>query len=157
MAVSFLAGMGGNLLSIPLSTQLNQRYTLVAGLASALQSVALLAMAGLHQVIGFAAGFWGYYLGNGLNSSPHETLVNHEIPAARRSAMLSVQSLASYVGGLAGSVLLGALAEYRTVSVAWGLAAIVSMVSLLLYARVSRKQARAERTHDETAPILDGR
>jgi MFS family permease len=156
MAISFLAGMGGNLFSIPLSKRLNQRYTFVAGLAAGLQSMTLLVMALAQQVVGFAIGFWGYYLGNGLNSSPHETLVNVEMPAERRSAMLSVQSLASYVGGLAGSILLGAISEFRSVAVAWVLAAIISMVSLLLYARVARQQPRVERTHDESISVLDG-
>ena len=157
MAISFLAGMGGNLISIPLSKRLSQRYAVVAGLAAGIQSIALLVMAIAQHVIGFASGFWSYYLGNGIINSPHETLVNHEIPAARRSAMLSVQSLAGYVGGLVGSILLGAIAEYRSVSLAWGLAAIVSVVSLLLYVRVTRSQSRLEQAHDESAPLFDGR
>lgn len=157
MAISFLAGVGGNLLSIPASKRLNHRYTLVAALARGLQSIALLAMALLQQFIGFAGGFWAYYLGNGLNSSPHETLVNQEIPAERRSAMLSLQSLASYIGGFLGSILLGAIAEASSVSTAWITAAVVSMVSLILYARVARQQPRAEHSHDESIPVHDGR
>ncbi len=156
MAVSFLAGVGGNLLSIPLSKRLNHRYAIVAGLAALLQSVALLLMALLRQTIGFAAGFWSFYLGSGLLGSPHETLVNQEIPAERRSSMLSVQSLASYIGGFLGGILLGAIAEFGTISAAWFLAAVVSMVSLLLYARVARKQPRGGRNDDEI-PLLDGR
>jgi MFS family permease len=157
MAISFLAGVGGNLISIPASKHLNHRYAVVAALARSVQSIGLLAMALLQPIIGFASGFWAFYLGNGLNSSPHETLVNQEIPAERRSAMLSLQSLASYIGGFLGSILLGAVAEVFTISAAWILAAVVSMVSLVLYARVTQQQPRSEESHDEKSPILDGR
>jgi DHA1 family quinolone resistance protein-like MFS transporter len=149
MAISFLAGMGGNIISIPLSKRLNHRYALVAGLARALQSIALLAMALLQPVIAFAGSFWAFYLGNALNSSPHETLVNREIPAGRRSAMLSTQSLAVYIGSFLGSIILGTIAERSTISNAWILAAVVSMVSLVLYARVARRQPCAETNHDQ--------
>ena len=153
MAISFLAGVGGNMLSIPLSKRLNHHYALVAGLARALQSVALLAMALLQPVFAFAGGFWAFYGGNALNSSPHATLVNREIPASRRSAMLSTQSLASYAGSFLGSVLLGAIAENSSISNAWILAAIVSMVSLVLYAGVARQQPRISMAHDEDVPL----
>ena len=124
MAVSFLAGVGGNMLSIPISKRLNHRYALVAGLARALQSIALLAMALVQPLIGFAGSFWAFYLGTALNSSPHETLVNREIPAERRSAMLSTQSLAVYAGSFLGSILMGAIAQRSTISAAWILSLI---------------------------------
>jgi DHA1 family quinolone resistance protein-like MFS transporter len=153
LAVSFLAGMGGNMLSIPLSKRLNHRYALVAGLARALQSIALLGMAFLQPAIAFAGSFWVFYLGNTLNNSPHETLVNNEIPAGRRSAMLSTQSLAVYVGAFLGSTLLGTIAESSNISNAWILAAVVSMVSLVLYARVAGHLSSATINHDEKAPL----
>ena len=153
MAISFLAGVGGNMLSIPASKRLNHRYALVAGLARGLQSIALLAMALLRPVLGFAGGFWAFYLGSALNSSPHDTLVNREIPAERRSAMLSTQSLAVYAGSFLGSILLGAIAENSTISNAWITAAVLSMVSLVLYARVARHQPHAEQSHDESIPV----
>ena len=153
MAVSFLAGVGGNMLSIPLSKRLNHHYALVAGLARALQSIALLTMALFQPLIAFAGGFWAFYLGNALNSSPHATLVNREIPADRRSAMLSTQSLASYAGSFLGSTLLGAIAQYSTISNAWILAGFVSMVSLVFYAGVARQQSHIGKDHDESVPF----
>ena len=153
MAVSFLAGVGGNMLSIPLSKRLDHHYALVAGLARALQSIALFAMALLQPLIAFAGSFWTFYLGNALNSSPHATLVNREIPAERRSAMLSTQSLASYAGSFLGSTLLGAVAQYSTISNAWILAGFVSMVSLVLYAGVARQRPKIGNEHDESVPL----
>lgn len=157
MTVTFLAGVSGNMLSIPAGRRLNQRYALLAALARSLQSIALLAMALLQPLIGFAGGFWLFYLGSALNSSPHDTLVNREIPAERRSAMLSTQSLAVYAGSFLGSILLGAIAEGSSISNAWIVAAVLSMVSLALYARVAKQQPDAGHSHEEAAPILDGR
>lgn len=153
MAISFLVGMGGNMVSIPLSKRLNHRYALLAGLVRGLQTMALLAMALLQSIFGFAGGFWAFYLGNALNSSPHDTLVNREIPAGRRSAMLSAQSLAVYAGSFLGSVILGTVAENSAIPNAWILAAVVSMVSLALYARVARQQPRAGISHEESIPL----
>jgi MFS family permease len=157
MAITFLAGVGGNILSIPAAKRLNHRYVLLAAMSRALQGIALLVMALLRPVIGFAGGFWLFYLGNALNTSPHDTLVNREIPPERRSAMLSTQSLAIYAGSFLGSILLGAIAEGRSISEAWIVAAVLSMVSLGLYARVARQQSRGEALHDEKIPLLDGR
>lgn len=157
MAVSFLVGVGGNMLSIPAGKRLNQRYALLAALARTLQSIALLAMALLQPLAGFAGGFWLFYLGGAFNSSPHETLVNREIPAQRRSAMLSTQSLAIYAGSFLGSILLGAIAQASTISAAWIVAAVLSMVSLALYARVARQQPRDAADHDKRIRVLDGR
>jgi hypothetical protein len=157
MAITFLAGVGGNMISIPAAKRLNHRYALLAALSRALLGVALLAMALLQTVIGFAGGFWLFYMGNALNTSPHDTLVNREIPPERRSAMLSTQSLAVYAGSFLGSILLGAIAEGQSIPAAWIVAAVISMVSLGLYARVARQHSRGEAIHDEKIPLLDGR
>ncbi len=157
MAISFLAGVGGNMLSIPASKRLNHRYALVAGLARALQAMALLAMALLQPIIGFAGGFWAFYLGSALNNSPHDTLVNKEIPAERRSAMLSAQSLSVYAGSFLGSILLGALSQRWSISAAWIVAAALSMVSLLFYARVAQKQPHGGQEHEQSIAVQDGR
>ncbi len=140
MAVSFAMGMGGNMLATPLSRRLRNRYGILAILARGVQSLALLLMALSRQIMPASGGFWLYYLSSGTLNSPHETLVNQEIPAARRSAMLSLQSLASYVGGFLGSVIIGFLAQQRTIGQAWLLAALLSAASLVFYIYVAREK-----------------
>jgi predicted MFS family arabinose efflux permease len=71
--------------------------------------------------------------------------------------MLSTQSLAFYIGSFLGSVLLGAVAESRSIAAAWIVAAVVSMVSLVLYARVARQQPGANLNHDESITVPDVR
>jgi MFS family permease len=155
MAISFLAGVAGNLLSIPLSKRLGKRYTLVATLARGGQGLGLLLLALGGYLIPAAFSFWFFYLNMGLQNSPHDTLVNEEIPAERRSTILSVQSLASYIGGFLGSVLLGFIAQQNTISTAWLVAAALTMVSLLLYRGVSKHRKQRDQTNAQEVPILD--
>ena len=152
MAVSFLVGVGGNLLSIPLSRYLGKRFAWVAALARGGQSVALILLATQGAIIPAAVGFWLFYLNMGILNSPHETLVNEEIPASRRSAMLSIQSLSSYVGGFLGSILLGCIAHQRSISAAWIVAGVISMVSLLLYVKTATLLKKRELNNEQTYP-----
>jgi len=142
MTGSFLAGMGGNMLATPLSRWLGGRYALVAALVRGLQGLFLAGLALQTAVPGFAIFFWLVYLNMGALDSPHRTLLNAAIPAARRSAMLSVESLAGYLGGMIGSIGLGYVAQQASISAAWIVAAAGLMVSLLLYVRLDRRQNR---------------
>ena len=142
MTGSFLAGMGGNILATPLSRWLGGRYALVAALVRGLQGLFLALLALQTAVPGFALCFWLVYLNMGALDSPHRTLLNAAIPAARRSAMLSVESLAGYLGGMIGNVALGYVAQQASISAAWIVAAAGLMVSLLLYVRLDRRQNR---------------
>lgn len=140
LAASFGLGMAGNMAATPLSRWLRQRYALVAALAQGLFGLSLLILAGQTAVPLAALFFWLTYFNMGLINSPHATLINREIPAARRSAMLSVQSLAGYAGSMIGSVLLGYLAEQHSISAAWIVAGLVVVVSSGLYIQIDRRQ-----------------
>lgn len=140
LAGSFGVGMVGNMAATPLSRLLRQRYALVAAIAQGLFGLSLLVLAGLTAVPLAALFFWLTYFHMGLINSPHATLINREIPAARRSAMLSVQSLAGYAGAMIGSVLLSYLAENRSISAAWMVAGLVVVVSSGLYIQIDRRQ-----------------
>ena len=155
MAVSFLVGVGGNLLSVPLGRFMGKRYALVAVLARGGQSVGLFLLASQGAIIPASIGFWFFYLSMGVLNSPHETLVNEEIPSARRSAMLSIQSLSSYIGGFLGSILLGWIAQQRSISSAWILASVLSMVSLLLYGRVAALLKKRERRNEQNSRVWE--
>ncbi len=156
MAISFLVGVGGNLLSVPISRYFGKRFAWVATLARGGQSIALILLATQGAIIPAALGFWLFYFNMGILNSPHETLVNAEIPASRRSAMLSIQSLASYVGGFLGSILLGYIAQQQSISAAWIIAAGISMVSLLLYVRTAALLKQRDQINEQTTTVFDG-
>ncbi|MCO6451401.1 MAG: MFS transporter [Caldilineales bacterium] len=154
-AGSFMIGAAGNMLSIPLSKRMNRRYALVAGWARASQGLFLVLLA-LQSNVGVAvAFFWLVYLGMSLGGSPHLTLVNAEIPAERRSSMLSVQSLASYVGGFVGSAGLGYIAQNASISTAWILAGLITIVSIAFYFGVDRRQTYRNTSYEQEAPIFE--
>ena len=88
--------------------------------------------------------FWLAYLMGGVGLSPHATLLNAEIPAERRSAMLSVQSLAAYLGSFIGGAGLGAVAEHASIPAAWLIAGALTVVSLLPYLLLDTRRNRAE-------------
>ena len=154
MAGSFLAGMGGNLLSVPLSRRLGGRYGRVAALAALLKGAALLALALSGALLPAAGFFWLVYLAGGLGLSPHATLLNDEIPAARRSAMLSVQSLAAYLGAFLGGAGLGYVADHASIALAWLLAGALTVVSLVPYLILDARRAQPEGTRG-IDPLLE--
>ena len=104
MAGSFLMGVAGNIIATPLSKRLNNRYAIVAAIARGSRGVFLIGLGLAAGIVPAIILFWLVYLNAGLIGSPQRTLINNEIPSERRSTMLSVESLASYVGGFIGSV-----------------------------------------------------
>lgn len=155
MAGSFLFGVGGNLLSVPLSRRLHKRYGLVAALSQGAQGLFLILLA-MQSSVGVAAAlFWLVYVSMSVTNSPHATLVNEQIPSARRSSMLSVQSLATYIGAFVGSTGLGYVAQQTSISVAWVVAGATAMVSLLLYLAVDRRNRSKEQTYTDADQILE--
>ena len=143
LAGSFGLGMVGNLLSTPLSKVFKKRYGLVAAIFQGIQGGVLLLLA-LQSTAGLgAAFFWLMYFSRGTMNSPHAALFNDEVPAAKRSSMLSVQSLASYVGGSVGSIALGYVSDSFSIGTAWMIAAGLLVLSLPLYLLVDRRRTRS--------------
>ena len=96
------------------------------------------AMYGFVAVVSAFAAFGRYhryllYLGMGVVNSPHATLLNQQIAPERRSTMLSVHSLAVYLGGFIGGIGLGYVAEQWSIQVAWIMGSLILMVSLIPY------------------------
>jgi MFS family permease len=66
------------------------------------------------------------------------TIINGEITAEYRSTMLSIQSMVSYIGVFAGSLLLGGLAQQVSIRAAWLAGSLVLIALLLPYLRIDR-------------------
>ena len=144
MAGSFVAGMGGNLLAGGVARRLGGRNALVSAVARLLQGASILALAAAGALVPATGFFWLAYLMGGVGLSPHATLLNVEIPAERRSAMLSVQSLAAYLGSFIGGAGLGAVAEHVSIPAAWLIAGALTVVSLVPYLILDARRDRAE-------------
>ena len=137
LAGSFALVSLGSVASTGLSRLLRKRYALVAALGEVLQA-GFIALLALQTSVWVAAPlFWLSYFSRGVMGSPSATLLNNEIPDTKRSAMLSVQSLAFSLGGFAGSVSLGYIADAFSISAAWLVAAGVLATSVLAYLRIN--------------------
>ena len=146
-------GVAGNIIATPLSKRLNNRYAIVAAIARGSRGVFLIGLGLAAGIVPAIILFWLVYLNAGLIGSPQRTLINNEIPSERRSTMLSVESLASYVGGFIGSVFLGYVAQHLSINIAWIIAGAISLVSLFLYIGVDRRQQR--KNYDQSEPLLN--
>jgi MFS family permease len=138
MAGSFVMGMIGNLLAAPFSRRAGRRLALVAAIARLSQGGWLLALAASTMLVPATAFFWLVYLSSGVGASPHAALVNEEIPTERRSAMLSVQSLAFFAGCVLGSAALGRVADLWSIGAAWLIAGALVVVSCVPYVLLDR-------------------
>lgn len=79
-----------------------------------------------------------YFAGEGV-SVPRKAMLNDGVPSAMRATMLSVDSLASYIG-FAGITALGFLAASRGIPIAWRLVAIVLLPASGVYIAYGRKE-----------------
>lgn len=135
---SFAVGIAGNALATHVARAAGRRYALVAAGFQFVQGVAFVGLALSGRFLLAAGLLWLTYLTRSGWNSPHATLYNREVSAERRSAMLSVQSLAGFGGGFIGSVALGALAETVSISAAWLVAGVGLTASALLYLILDR-------------------
>jgi predicted MFS family arabinose efflux permease len=90
----------------------------------------------------------------GVINSPHSTLLNREIPAEHRSSMLSIASLATYVGAMIAGAGLGYVAEHSSISAAWIVGGAVLVVSLTLYWWVDVRDSRRRPLMKKLAPEI---
>jgi len=156
MAGNFAFGILGNLAATPLTKRFAGRYALVSMVFQGLWGISLLLLAwstGLYFAAGF---FWLAYFNMGVRNSPHETLLNNELPANQRSAMLSISSLAFYTGGMIGGALLGYLADLTSISIAWTVSAFAVTLSLGFYWRIDQIQKHTAPTQVERTGLQVG-
>jgi MFS family permease len=154
MAGNFLVGMVGNLSSVSLSRRLKKRYGLLGAIFQGAQAILLILLAMQAGIIPAIGIFWMIYLSMGVINSPHATLVNNEIPAERRSSMLSVQSLMAYLGGIMGSFVLGFIANRISISAAWIVAGSLLLISSLIYLQVDRQSTTGEEHIDSKTAVF---
>ena len=140
MGGNFLVGMLGNLLTTPISRYLKKRFGLVCAIFQGAWGMAIILLAMQVNPAPAALFFWLAYMNMGILDSPHNTLLNAEIPSEQRSSMLSISSLAGYIGAMIGSVGLGYIAKQTSISTTWMISGLVLVASLALYWKVDIRQ-----------------
>ena len=71
----------------------------------------------------------------------------------QRSSVLSIDSLAAYVGTTVASIALGWIAQQTSINSAWIIAGLLVGSSMLFYLRINRQQQRI--VHVDTASVLE--
>jgi MFS family permease len=151
MGGNFLVGMLGNMFATWLSKLLNKRYAIVAAIFQGFWGLSLLLLTLQILPIPSVLFFWSAYFSIGVVNSPHQTLLNEEIPSEHRSSMLSIASFFSYIGGMLSGGILGYISENVSIRSSWQIAGIVLVVSLILYWRIDILKNRHTLPVQETA------
>jgi len=157
MGGNFLVGMLGNTIVTPISKALGKRYGLVAAIFQGLRGIILIGLALQSNLPIAVLLFWLVYLNMGIVNSPHSTLLNEQIPSKQRSSVLSIESLASYLGSAIGGILLGYIAEQLSISTAWIISGGALVLSLFMYLKIEvlqRKEREIELDGKE-GPVLE--
>jgi predicted MFS family arabinose efflux permease len=139
LAGCFAAGVLGNLCTRPWLRLLGGRTSWLGGSTQALQGFALLGLAWQHHFWIAAALLWLTYFARTVFSSVFLGLYNAQITATQRSLMLSVLSVAFYLGSAFGNAALGLVSARTSIAWAWtGVAALV-LLSAPLYLKLRRE------------------
>jgi len=157
MGGNFLVGMLGNLIVTPVSNALGKRYGLVAAIFQGLRGIILIGLALQSNLPVAVLLFWLVYLNMGAVNSPHSTLLNEQIPSEQRSSMLSIESLASYLGSAVGGIFLGYIAKQLSISTAWMISGGALVLSLFMYLKVEflQHKEREFELHGKERPVLE--
>jgi MFS transporter, DHA1 family, quinolone resistance protein len=129
----FAASALGSMASTPLFRLSRRNFGLFLGFSRLLMGFLYAGLAAAGRLYAFSSLYILCFAANGLASSPEAALLNEELRPDSRATMLSLSSLFLQLGGLAGSIALGALARSYSIPLAWAFAALTLILSSALY------------------------
>lgn len=114
----------------------------LAALSTAVRGAALMLFALTTSVGGFGLAMAVAFFALATSNVPHDALLHKALPTARRSSMLSVQSMVFYLGVAVASGPLGWLATQLGARSSLLIAGCVTLASCLAYVAVARTDSR---------------
>jgi DHA1 family quinolone resistance protein-like MFS transporter len=114
----------------------------LAGVSQLLKGAALILLATQSHAIGLAGGLMLAYFFISVNGAPHDAILNNAIPSERRSVMMSISSLAFFLGIALGSAFLGQFATIADPRLALVLGGALTAVASLAYVGVAFAQRK---------------
>jgi len=145
-ATAWVASAAGAALAAPLAARFG--YAPTAAALRIAQGVAVAGMAVFAGPVGVVAAYLTTYSIHGASVPLHETLLHRQATREYRTTVLSLNSMVSHSAGAAGLVVLTALADRASISVAIVTGAVVLAVAAPLYLPAWR----AERTRATSPP-----
>ncbi|MGR3794492.1 MFS transporter [Vannielia sp. SX4] len=94
-------------------------------------------------IVGFIGVFIAYSISLGVSETPASSLLHRCVENHQRSTMLSLRSLLQQLGAMIGLVMVGALAEAYSTSIAWSAAAVFLLLAALLSWILAKRLAAA--------------
>jgi hypothetical protein len=130
-------GWGVSAVGSELTPWVTVRFGGSAPLAAAalrlVQGAAVAVIALVAGPAGVVAGYLGFYLVHGTANVLHYSMVHRLVDAEHRTLVVSANSLTSRLGGIVGSITLGAIATSGGIPLACGVAALVLAAAAPLY------------------------
>ncbi len=130
MGVAILAG---SLLIAQWGSRFPGGPVMLAATSQGLKGTAMVLMTVFSGPAGLAVFLFLSYGATAANNAPHDTLLHRAIPDSRRSVMLSLNSLAFFLGTAVGSSSLGWLAEAASPLLALAVGGIITVLGALCY------------------------
>ncbi len=130
-SIYFFTATAGSLLSLTLIKQIGQKATLIC--MKSFNGIALITLGLWSSISGFSFGFAIIFIFHGVASVPHQTILHKSIPSSFRSTLLSMDSLALMTGAGIASALFGWLAQIYSITLVWGAAGTLVLLSAILY------------------------
>ncbi|MDD1767589.1 MAG: MFS transporter [Methanomassiliicoccales archaeon] len=140
----FLASSVGSLASPLACRKFKGHYPNVLLLSRIGMGLSLVILAMQGGLLGFSAVYLLVYFIVGMEDSPFSAIFNDQVPSKARSTLISFRSLMLQLGGVAGAIIIGYLADAASIPVAWTLAGAVLLVSAVAFAMLSRMDWRRE-------------
>jgi DHA1 family quinolone resistance protein-like MFS transporter len=129
----FFAGSIGNVFITPLCKLFKNNYLLVLFFLRFFMGVMLFILALQNKIAGFTIFYLTLFLYNGMSNAPHATIFNYQIPAEKRSTLLSFESLFLQIGGLLGALIMGYISNSFSITIAWFIGSAILVLSCFTY------------------------
>jgi hypothetical protein len=150
-AIGFAAAAGGSAVAplvgrvVRTAPRLAAAGTVVAG-GGVLALAATAGLAGTAGLVGVASGYAVLFTGFGLVGPAQSELLHGRVGAAERATIVSLDSLALQLAGVAGSLTLAQLAGAAGPAPAWYIAGGILAVAALAYLAIGRRTADSGET-----------
>lgn len=129
----FFAAAFGSIIITPISCFFKHRYAMILMLFRAIMGISFIILAYQTTIWGFGLVYFVLFMQNGMLNSPHQSLFHKIVPDDKRSTLISLESFMMSIGAMAGSLILGWIANYHTISTSWIVAGVVFTGSGLCY------------------------
>lgn len=123
-----------------------------AAVLRVLQGLAIVGMGVLAGPVGVVTAYLACYVTHGASNPMHTTLLHRQVDGPRRTTVLSMNSMVSQPAGAIGAIVLAALADGTSVTMAMVVGGIVCAAAAPLYIPAWRAERRRRAAPDEIPP-----